>query len=60
MNKKYFPSPVSSPSEIKFPLTVKAIMIDLDGTLLDTAGDLAIAANIMLRNLGTAELARGY
>ena len=56
MNKKYIPSPVSSPSEIEFPLTVKVIMIDLDGTLLDTAGDLAIAANIMLRELGAAEL----
>ena len=56
MNKRYIPSPVSSPSEIEFPLTVKVIMIDLDGTLLDTAGDLAIAANTMLRELGAAEL----
>ena len=31
-------------------------MIDLDGTLLDTAGDLAAAANMMLRELGRAEL----
>jgi phosphoglycolate phosphatase len=56
MNKSYFPRPVSSLAEVKFPLTVRAIMIDLDGTLLDTAGDLAIAANIMLRELGAAEL----
>ena len=56
MNKKYTPSPVSSPSEMEFPLTVKVIMIDLDGTLLDTAGDLATAANSMLRELGAAEL----
>ena len=56
MNRSHSPHPVSSTAEIEFPLTVKAIMIDLDGTLLDTAGDLAIAANIMLRELGVAEL----
>lgn len=56
MNKRYFSHPVSSPAEMEFPLTIKAIMIDLDGTLLDTAGDLAIAANIMLRELGAEEL----
>jgi phosphoglycolate phosphatase len=42
--------------EIEFPVSVKAVMIDLDGTLLDTAGDLAAAANMMLRELGKAEL----
>ena len=31
---------------------VKAILIDLDGTLLDTAPDLAAAANAMLGELG--------
>ncbi|MBA4142184.1 MAG: phosphoglycolate phosphatase [Nitrosospira sp.] len=31
-------------------------MIDLDGTLLDTASDLATAANMTLRELGRAEL----
>lgn len=56
MNKRYFSHPVSSPAEMEFPLTIKAIMIDLDGTLLDTVGDLAIAANIMLRELGAEEL----
>jgi phosphoglycolate phosphatase len=38
-----------------FPLPVKAVMIDLDGTLLDTAADLAAAANSMLRELGKNE-----
>lgn len=42
--------------EVKFPLLVKAVMIDLDGTLLDTAHDLATAANMMLRELGRTEL----
>ena len=42
--------------DIESPLLVKAVMIDLDGTLLDTAGDLAAAANMMLRELGRTEL----
>jgi phosphoglycolate phosphatase len=46
----------TSAADIEFPLLIKAVMIDLDGTLLDTAGDLAAAANMMLRELGRAEL----
>ena len=38
--------------KISYPLSIKVIMIDLDGTLLDTAEDLALAANLMLRDLG--------
>jgi phosphoglycolate phosphatase len=34
-----------------FPLTVKMVMIDLDGTLIDSVPDLAAAANRMLADL---------
>lgn len=37
---------------MKFPLAVKMVMIDLDGTLIDTAPDLAAAANRTLEELG--------
>ena len=36
---------------VHFPLSIKAVTIDLDGTLLDTIPDLAAAANMMLRAL---------
>jgi phosphoglycolate phosphatase len=49
---------------VRFPLRVKAVMIDLDGTLADTIPDLALAANRMLRELGRpaldAELLRTF
>jgi phosphoglycolate phosphatase len=38
----------------KFPLPIRAVVIDLDGTLLDTAPDIAEAAQRMLRDLGMA------
>jgi len=41
-----------------FPLRVKAVMIDLDGTLADTIPDLAEAANMMLRELDRPVLER--
>ena len=39
-----------------FPLPLKAVLLDLDGTLLDTAGDIATAANMMRAALGFAPL----
>jgi phosphoglycolate phosphatase len=39
-----------------FPLHLKAVLLDLDGTLLDTAGDIANAANLMRQSLGFAPL----
>jgi phosphoglycolate phosphatase len=39
-----------------FPLLAKAIIFDLDGTLLDTLPDLARSANLMLAELGLPEV----
>ncbi len=36
---------------------IRAVLVDLDGTLLDTVLDLHAAANAMLRDLGRAEVA---
>lgn len=41
-----------------FPLSVSAIVIDLDGTLLHTAPELAEAANRMLRDMGRPPVAQ--
>ncbi len=39
-----------------FPIPIKAVLLDLDGTLLDTVGDIANAANMMRASLGFAPL----
>lgn len=41
-----------------FPLPVSAIVIDLDGTLLHTAPELAEAANRMLKDMGRAPVSQ--
>ncbi len=41
---------------VKFPLAVKMVMVDLDGTLIHTAPDLADCANRMLADLGRASV----
>src|ERR1035438_4447874 len=41
-----------------FPLRISAILIDLDGTLLHSAPELAEAANRMLRDLGRPAVAQ--
>lgn len=56
MNKSFSSLARASAPDLRFPLPIKAVMIDLDGTLLDTAPDLATAANMMLKELGKAEL----
>lgn len=42
---------------VQFPLAVKVVVIDLDGTLLHTAPDLADAALLMLEELGLPAVA---
>lgn len=37
---------------MNFPINIKAVVIDLDGTLLNTAPDLARAAELMMAELG--------
>jgi phosphoglycolate phosphatase len=49
LGKRKFPD---MRAQIHIPLSVKLVLFDLDGTLVDTAPDLASAANYMLRDLG--------
>ena len=41
-----------APTAVRFPLAVKMVMVDLDGTLIHTAPDLADCTNLMLADLG--------
>jgi len=43
---------------VTFPLNISAIVIDLDGTLLDTAPELCEAANRMLRDMDYAPVSQ--
>ena len=42
--------------KFSFPVPLKAVLLDLDGTLLDTVGDIATAANMMRASFGFAPL----
>lgn len=45
--------------KFSFPLHIKVVLIDLDGTLLDTMGDIVTAANKMRATFGFAPLEAG-
>jgi phosphoglycolate phosphatase len=45
-------------AQVNFPLPISAILIDLDGTLLHTAPELAESANRMLRDMGRAPVSQ--
>ena len=42
--------------KFSFPIPLKAVLLDLDGTLLETVGDISTAANMMRQSFGFAPL----
>lgn len=46
-------------AHLSYPLALKAISFDLDGTLVDSAGDIALAANAVLADFGKPVMAEG-
>jgi phosphoglycolate phosphatase len=42
------------------PLALQAVIVDLDGTLVDTLGDFDVALNLMLAELGLAPVDRSF
>lgn len=44
--------PAGTPAAVQFPLALKMVLLDLDGTLVDSAPDIADSANLMLADLG--------
>jgi len=51
-------SPIAAIARYTVPLCVEAVVLDLDGTLLDTAPELASAANRMLRDMDYAPVSQ--
>jgi phosphoglycolate phosphatase len=49
---------LSSPFHIGRPLAAQAAIVDLDGTMVDTIGDFAVALNRMLAELGLPRVER--
>ncbi|PPE68286.1 phosphoglycolate phosphatase [Caldimonas thermodepolymerans] len=45
---------------MRLPAGLQAVILDLDGTLVDTAGDFVVALNLMLHDLGLPAIDHGF